>query len=493
MRAMYRFWTAASAALLLGGMTLEYAPRDARAEGVESGDGLRLELSSRGRVTGVTIGQTALPMRGEGGFALADFKNQPEPVNLVPNPGFEGGTAGWKLAKGQSLDRQVFHSGRAAVRLEVPGPQTGSSNLEVIVPVKPNHRYRVGLWMRRENLGVCGAYSSERDDHNRLSGKQTQVGASIPRQDGVWLPLSWEITTEPRTTRLSLRADIYHSTGTLWLDDFFVHEVNEGIYEAATGETKVTAGAVTLSAALPRRGLELQATIRPGRDCLRVEGSVRDTTGEDRAIGVKFALPLDLAGWTWHHDAEERETIAPGRSYSLTYRCLSGIGACSIYPWSAVSGPRAGLSLALPLDQGPRVFLLEHDQAIPETSLAFYFGLAKDAGRHPSRAPFRFVIYRHDPAWGMRSAMQTYYRLFPQSFVKRPPFEGYLNYAGAEQLDSLTHQLVVYSKDYLDDASDFGEGYQFVWHLHGCYDFHQVPYADSKLPADETVRACWRG
>jgi hypothetical protein len=407
--------TLAIVALLLAAASLAGpASRDAWAASVASGNGLRLEFSSRGRVTGLVIGQTALPVRGEGGFALADFQNQPEPVNLVPNPGFEAGVAGWHLARGQSLDRQVFHSGAASVRLDVPGPQTASSNLEVIVPVKPNQRYRVGLWMRREGVGVCGAYSSERDDHNRLSGKQTQVGASIPRQDGVWLPLSWEITTEPRTTRLSLRADIYHSTGTLWVDDFFIHEVNQGTYEAAAGETRVADGAVTLDAALPRRGLELLATIRPDRECLRVDGSVRDTTGRDRAIGVKFALPLDLAGWTWHHDAEERETIAAGRSYSLTYRCRTGLGLCSIYPWAAVSGPHAGLSLALPLDQGPRVFLLEHDQAAPETALVFYFGLARDAGRNPSRAPFHFVLYPHDPAWGMRSAMQTYYRLYPQ-------------------------------------------------------------------------------
>ena len=204
-----------------------------------------------------------VPLHGEGGFALADFKNQPEPVNLVPNPGFEAGTVGWRLAKGQSLDSQVFHSGRASVRLEVPGPQPASSNLEVVVPVKPNQRYRVGLWIAARTVGVCGAYSSDRDDRNRLTGKVTQLARSIPRQDGVWLPLSWEITTEPKTTRLSLRADIYRSTGTLWVDDFFVHEVNEGVYEAAAGETKVAGGPVTLNAALRSAGWNCRPPFSP--------------------------------------------------------------------------------------------------------------------------------------------------------------------------------------------------------------------------------------
>ena len=482
------------AALLIGGVTLgRVAALESRAAGVESGNGLRLELSSEGRVTGLTIGQTVLPLKGKGGFALADFKNQPEPVNLVPNAGFEEGVAPWHLGKGQSLDTEVFHSGKASVRLEVPGPERGVSNLEAIVPVKPNTHYRVGMWIRRRNLGVCGAYASERDDRNKLTGKLTQVGTSIPKRDGVWLPLSWEITTEPKTTRLSLRADIYHSTGTLWVDDYFVEEVNEGVYEAVAGQTKAAGGAVTLSAALPQRGLALEARFQPDRECVRVEGWVRDTTGADRAIGVKFALPLDIAGWQWHHDAEEHETIAPGRIYRSTYKCLSGIGVCSIYPWSAASGPRAGLSLALPLAQGPRVFLLQHDPSAGGTSLIFYFGLAKDAGHHPSRATFQFVIYRHDPAWCMLSAMQTYYRLFPESFVKRPTFEGYLNYADMERFEPVRHQLLIYQKDRLDDASDFGEGYQFVWHLHGCYDFHQVAYDDPKLPADAMVFSLLRG
>lgn len=456
---------------------------------VETAKGLRLELSDEGRVTGMSIGGSVLPLRGNGGLAIADFKHQPAPVNLIPNAGFEDGATGWRLAKGQSLDSSVTHFGKTSARLEVAGPVAASSNLEVVVPVKPNTRYRVGMWLRRQGVGVCGAYSSERDENGRLSGKQSQVGTAIPKQDGVWLPLTWEIVTEPATRRLSLRADIYRSTGTLWLDDYFIEEVSEGVYEPVAGKTQRVADGVALKAALPDRGLEVDAVVRQGKECLRIDGEVRDTTGEDRALGLRFALPLDLAGWTWYRDAEERETIQAGSVYRHTYKCRTGIGLCSIYPWSAVTGPDAGLSLALPLAQGPRVFLLQHDQTRQETSLTFFLGLAKDAGHHPSRAPFSFVLYAHGPAWGMRAAMETYYRLFPESFVKRPTFEGYLNYANMERFDPANHTLVVNSRDALDDASDFGEGYKFLWHLHGCYDFRQVAYEDPnpKRPDDETV------
>lgn len=460
---------------------------------LETATGLRVELSPRGRLTSLAIGSSVLPLKSPGGLAVADFHDQPKPVNLVPNPGFEGGGHGWHLDRWQTLDTQIAHSGRASVRLTVPPAEPRSTTLEVRVPVKPNTRYRVGLWLRREQVGVCGAYASERDDRGQLTGKRTQVGTNIPKQDGAWLPLAWEVKTEPRTTRLSLRADIYRSTGTLWLDDYFVEELTEGVYEPVEGQVTAQADGVQLNAALARRGLEVQATFRPGPLCLRVDGEIRDTTGKDRAVGLRFALPLDLAGWTWHHDAEERETIAPGAPYRLTYACRTGVRECSIYPWAAVSGPAAGLSLALPVAQGPRVFVLQHDQRCPETSLSFFFGLAPDAGQNRRRATFSLVLYPHDPAWGMRSAMQTYYRLFPESFVKRNRYEGYLNYANLERFEPAGHQLVVYSHDRLDDASDFGEGYKFLWHLHGCYDYRQVACADPQRPADDQVLALLRG
>ena len=42
------------------------------------------------------------------------------------------------------------------------------------------------------------------------------------------------------------------------------------------------------------------------------------------------------------------------------------------------------------------------------------------------------------------------------------------------------------------DASDFGEGYEYLWHLHGCYDYHQMPTDDRSMPKDDLVKA-WLG
>ena len=46
---------------------------------VETANGLRLELSDRGRVTGLSIGPTSLPLASPGGLAIADFNSHAYP------------------------------------------------------------------------------------------------------------------------------------------------------------------------------------------------------------------------------------------------------------------------------------------------------------------------------------------------------------------------------------------------------------------------------
>lgn len=464
-------------------------------------DGLALDLSPQGRVTGAKIGRIPLPMKGEGGFSVCDYAVKPELVNLVPNGSFEQGAEGWHLAAGQTLDTTVAHTGKTSAKLSVPGPEPAKSNLEVFVAVKPNTTYLAELWVRRDKVGVTGAYVSERDDANKLTGPVSQMGVAVPKQDGVWLPLRWKLTTQPNTTRLSFRADIYNSTGTLWLDDFFLSEANEGKYQPVTGKIDTAANTISFDGSLADAGLQVQAKLTGDKECLRVEGVLSDTTGRDRAIGLRFALPMDLAGWTWWDDAGDKRHIDVPAVYRNTYNCVSGTGECSIYPWSAVTslsvgpaaaaeaGPRgAGLSLALPLSQGPRVFIIQHDQARSELSITFFFGLTKLSGTNPGKAPFSFVLYSVNPEWGMRSAIERYYRLYPEGFVKRPTFEGYLNYANLEQVNLKDHTLRI-SPAVLDDASDFGEGYKFLEHVHGCYDYRQIPWPSAKMMTDDEVMA----
>ncbi|MBD3292524.1 MAG: hypothetical protein GF393_06340, partial [Armatimonadia bacterium] len=329
-------------------------------------------------------------------FSLCDYANQPEPENLLPNPGFEEGAEGWSIPATGSLDAEVAHSGERSVRLHVPHGAPGKANLGITVDVRPNTRYRCELWIRRENTGVTGTYVSERDEDGNLTGTSTQYGRRVPDVDGVWHQQVWELTTQPQTTKLNIRGDIYNSTGTIWLDDFAVYPLSEGVYLPVEMSGEREGDAVTLSGALPEMNLELEATATDLEDGgVRIDGIVSDTTGEDRAVGVRFALPLDAEDWTWWTDAEQREEIAEGALYRHTYDCKAGIGLCSIYPWASVTGPDEGVTMALPLSQGPRCFVLQQDQREPAMQATFYFGLAADAANNPSSASFSLVLYHH--------------------------------------------------------------------------------------------------
>jgi hypothetical protein len=72
----------------------------------------------------------------------------------------------------------------------------------------------------------------------------------------------------------------------------------------------------------------------------------------------------------------------------------------------------------------PAQYRLVYHAGTRQFFIAYDFGLTKDTARFPSSAGFRFVLYRFDPHWGFRAALQKYYDLFPQQFAKRVTREG---------------------------------------------------------------------
>ena len=102
-------------------------------------------------------------------------------------------------------------------------------------------------------------------------------------------------------------------------------------------------------------------------------------------------------------------------------------GKMSLYPLAAVwkDDKTSGSGLALGLDMAhPAQYRLVYHAGTRQFFIAYDFGLAPESEPFPSSADFRFVIYRFDPRWGFRAALQKYYELFPQHFVKRVTREG---------------------------------------------------------------------
>ena len=171
-------------------------------------------------------------------------------------------------------------------------------------------------------------------------------------------------------------------------------------------------------------GLKLESTFSAGQDHIAVEGRVADIKGRDRAVTLLFALPLEATGWQWGDDVRRSRLIEGSGEFANTTSLHSGAnGKMSLYPFAAVWNQHAGLALGLDMDH-PAQYRLVYHAGTRQFLIAYDFGLSKDTAKFPGSAEFRFVLYRFDPRWGFRAALQKYYDLFPQHFTRRVTRDG---------------------------------------------------------------------
>ena len=214
-----------------------------------------------------------------------------------------------------------------------------------------------------------------------------------------------------------------------WRSGLLVRDAATTAAPVVVGGVRRAADGLTQEARLTELGLAVRARYRSLGECLEVTGELEDLRGQDRAITLYFAVPLGAGEWTWWDSVAASRPVAG--VHDLSY-CEDGdaFGACgaqSYHPLGAVtSADRAGLTLAVRMDE-PVVHRVGASPSLRLFYLALDLGLAPETtvrGRPLSRAPFRFLLYRHDAAWGLRSALARYYRLFPQFFTKRAEREG---------------------------------------------------------------------
>ncbi len=182
--------------------------------------------------------------------------------------------------------------------------------------------------------------------------------------------------------------------------------------------------------------LALQATARcqAGKERLTVRLHVEDTTGKDRGLLVRFALPIRAEGWLWWNDMETARSIEKSGTYEHCRRIREfaalpewsdkpslNMGAHSVNFCNVLTGP-VGLCYAVPLDQ-PRIFRTGYDAEQQLFYIVYDVALAKET-KPSGAADLTFYVYRCDPNWGMRSALDRYYRFFPEFFTKHVERDG---------------------------------------------------------------------
>ncbi len=191
------------------------------------------------------------------------------------------------------------------------------------------------------------------------------------------------------------------------------------------GEVTQVNGVLHWEATDEELGLKLTADYRPdaATGAVRVEGWVEDLTGEDRGVSVYAALPVPRAE-AWHDDMRNTRAIERGQTYGHYASVGCGAnGRMSLYPFGCVTARGTAYCVGAPLDPA-RLFRFAYDEPSGELFGVQDFGLSRDFAHSPSKAPFSFVLYRVTAPGDFRHALDRYYKLFPEYFVKRLPQEG---------------------------------------------------------------------
>ena len=76
--------------------------------------------------------------------------------------------------------------------------------------------------------------------------------------------------------------------------------------------------------------------------------------------------------------------------------------------------------MAVPMDR-PVLYRLGYNAPAQQLYLCLDLALTRATEKFPGRASFRFVVYPVDPDWGLRSAADRYYHIYPELFAERTP------------------------------------------------------------------------
>lgn len=232
-----------------------------------------------------------------------------------------------------------------------------------------------------------------------------------------------------------------------------------------------------------QEGFAIETRYTGGKDAVEVQCQVKKLRpAEDRGVSLYFALPVEGKEWQWWDDTvATRSTTSKLELYTVMRDATFGAnGSHSYYPMCAVGNAATGegLAMAIRMDE-PRIYRFTYNPFTRQLFVVFDLGLTAATKKSPNQATFRFYLYRIDGKWGMRSAAERYYRMFPEFFERRAKKDGGWTVWG--------------STSKLEKAEDFGYAYDWgptadaaKWdNEHGLYafhyleaEFHQHPMSD---------------
>ena len=273
-----------------------------------------------------------------------------------------------------------------------------------------------------------------------------------------WQPREFVILPDKPVKTLTVHCLFRGHTGKVWFDDVTVEEVKaevgavlfQGVPVVPVDAgsllgspvqrvlTNAAAAGVFLArdvaansdfhsfenGACPELGLKLTTEFIVRSNHTVIQGRLSDLKGQDRAVTLVFALPVEGGGWHWGDDIRRSRAIEGNGEFANQVAVHCGAtGTMSLYPLAAIWNDQAGLALALDMAR-PAQYRLGCQAGLKLLHVACDFGLVKETKHFPSSADFRFVCYGFEPRWGFRAAFEKLTEILPEYFKVRSKEQG---------------------------------------------------------------------
>jgi len=404
---------------------------------VATDDGLELDLNGDGVIENVKIDGKEVGSGAYQPFWIRDFTPDYEIKNLLYNGGFEideegdGKADGWEEIaisgnKNISLDTENVYSGSHSLKMfsyAASKKPNGMGYISSAIPIEGGEEYCLSLFAMND-FGFLGpwvlsmsAYCIFYDNKgNEISREEIKIDHTLHS----WKQFS-RIFVSPSNAVKSRVVIIFigpkinaipgANKSTAWFDDVSLYKMPEKTkMKAAKGTIRKDENTLIYEGSLNE--LNFTARYQSNHDYIQIDGEIKGN-GEEKAIDVYFLLPINAHQWKWWDDMRNWRQIDDGLYEMVVNADESSYLPLSPYPVSAITNDEIGLSIAVPLSK-PRIFRIFYDADMNKFGISFSFGLSPLTNFNVVN--FTIYLYKCDAEWGFRSALDRYYKFFPEYF-----------------------------------------------------------------------------
>ncbi|MDO8543911.1 MAG: hypothetical protein Q7S40_25995 [Opitutaceae bacterium] len=204
---------------------------------------------------------------------------------------------------------------------------------------------------------------------------------------------------------------------------FRVREATAGLaFAPVASNATTTSGRLVVQSVGNPYDLGVTARISSRGDFLQIDGEVIAREPIERCVDLKISLPVSPGSFvrdTGLFNGPPSNNRKSGKRAAAKDADVDVAGGDdnALYPLSPVSNHAAGVGLTLAV---PPTHPTRFNTGSDGTGVYVILRIGiSPAAATPNRTPFRVIAYRHDAAWGFRSALDRYYDFYREDFFTR--------------------------------------------------------------------------